>query len=139
MPSFFAKLGATCRISSGSLDFQPVSLDRVDVYFQRKAILPILGLWHAYFMSLFPCRGVSYKLRTIKPRAKKKENERKKESAMRHLITFRSGILSILTPFRFFYPNFQILCRNTPVLRLPLKGKPSVLDQTERKSMALCS
>lgn len=69
---------------------------------------------------------------------KKKENERKKESAMRHFITFRSGILSVLTLFRFFYSNFQILYCNTPVLRLPLKGKPSVLDQ-KRENLWPCA
>ena len=34
--------------------FQPLSLCRVDVSFQRKAILRILRLWDVYSMSLFP-------------------------------------------------------------------------------------
>ena len=55
----------------------------------------------------------------------------------RPLVTFRSGILSILTHFLFFYSNFQILYRNIPELKLPLKGKPSVLDQ-KRENLWPC-
>ena len=59
----------------------PVSLYRIDVSFQRKAILRILRLYMGCLFDVsVPGRGVSFKVQTIKLcTEKKKKRQRKKE------------------------------------------------------------